>query len=1318
MLMKTSITKLLLFLGVGALMTTNSSAQYCSSGSQYNTDSDIIDVELGNISNNTANAACADYTYFNTMSTNLTMGSSYQASITLGAAAGCGYDYYTKRAKIFIDYNGDQDFDDPGEGVGQTQYTSGTFTSTVNFQVPCGATAGKTRMRIVCIESSSITPCGSYYYGETEDYDVVLLAGPNPTADFSVPDTVYTNWVAYFTNSNQSGYTNRWYNSDLDPTLQTVNSTGTNYSYAFTTAGSYTLKLESENCQGTATKSKTIVVVDPTSTPDPNFVSSTNHYYYSGDPVEIEFYDLSLYGPTSWEWTITPDMNNGAPWFWSSGNQYSQNPKAFFYDIGTYEVCLTVTNSLGSSSPLCRSQYIVIEAPTGGSYVNIMGKNFSSSLDSGMIYDSGGPTANYKDNEYYDFKIDPCGANSVTLTFSAFDLETSWDYLKVYDGSDATAPLLGSFTGNTLPNSLTASSGRMYLLFTSDGNTNRPGFAASWTSTIPNNGPMMADFILPDTLWECSGGSDVVFENATTGVVPGQATYDWIVDYDSNITYPSNYCDYCGEENPKWTAPSLGYYKEYAIRMVASSCEGNDTIVKTLRVSPTTMLPTVDFKASNRKVSAGSVVTLTDMSVAGCSYEWTITPATGWSFENGSTSSDRIVEVKFSNPGSYHVKLSVTNDNGTSTEYKTNYIDVIDYCTPAVFIPSVSDVGINEVEIESIDNKTSSGVAPGYTNYSKDMAVNLTPGATYTLTVSRNTTVNSMTRQAWIDFNRDGEFKNSERVMFEQNASTNSYTATFTVPDYTTTVAGESRLRIGASLGNTVFNPCGPVQVGEFEDYGVMLVYDDLPPVITLNGNDTVYVEVNSSYTEDSATVIDNIQGDISSQVMITNSIDLTQPGIYFVHYDATDASGLKAVRQTRTVIVSTDLTAPVITLNNGSPYIHSVLVPWTDPGFTAIDNPGNRNVDSNVNISGMVDVNKIGDYTLSYRVSDINGNATEVFRVVQVRDLDAPVIDSVAKVFWQVGTPFVNPVSITDNFDQNVKVTMNGQVYVDKFGTYTVTFNAEDFSGNQAIPRTIEFEVGDSVRPVLSTLSGSDVVVVEVNDINYFEPPVTASDNYYPKVSLKRDDSQVNIYVLGDYQVIYTAEDGSHNTSTYVRTIRVVDTEKPTIIAPPMNIQRWTTGFDPMVDVTVLDNYYSPSWFVDNNAIEVVYSNVDVNYPGIYNVIYRATDSSGNASVLTTRIVNVWTPTGLENVNIDEMVNVYPNPSGGKFTVKLDAKLGTQVQLKVIDALGHIIATAGTENFSNGEARMDLSSVTAGVYMIQLTTDYGTTTKRIVINK
>ena len=101
---------------------------------------------------------------------------------------------------------------------------------------------------------------------------------------------------------------------------------------------------------------------------------------------------------------------------------------------------------------------------------------------SGNVYDSGGSAANYADDVRQCQLIAPTGATSVSLTFTAFDLESAYDHLLVFNGSNNQAPLLGKFSGSSLPASLTASSGKIFLEFRSDCATTRPGFAAKWTS--------------------------------------------------------------------------------------------------------------------------------------------------------------------------------------------------------------------------------------------------------------------------------------------------------------------------------------------------------------------------------------------------------------------------------------------------------------------------------------------------------------------------------------------------------------------------------------------------------------------------------------------------------------------------------------------------------------------------------------------------------------------------------------------------------------------------------------------------------------------
>lgn len=69
------------------------------------------------------------------------------------------------------------------------------------------------------------------------------------------------------------------------------------------------------------------------------------------------------------------------------------------------------------------------------------------------------------------------------LSFEEFDLDNS-DVVNVYNGANSNSPLLGSFSGNNIPQSVKSTSNVMYITFQSDSldNTNQ-GFLATYTAT-------------------------------------------------------------------------------------------------------------------------------------------------------------------------------------------------------------------------------------------------------------------------------------------------------------------------------------------------------------------------------------------------------------------------------------------------------------------------------------------------------------------------------------------------------------------------------------------------------------------------------------------------------------------------------------------------------------------------------------------------------------------------------------------------------------------------------------------------------------------
>lgn len=102
----------------------------------------------------------------------------------------------------------------------------------------------------------------------------------------------------------------------------------------------------------------------------------------------------------------------------------------------------------------------------------------------GILYDSGGEGNTYGQNENLTTTIQTGGP--ITLTFfNQFCVQANFDFLSIYDGTDASGTLLGQFTGVNLPPNITALSGAITLVFTSDLNVAYCGFSVEWESVIP-----------------------------------------------------------------------------------------------------------------------------------------------------------------------------------------------------------------------------------------------------------------------------------------------------------------------------------------------------------------------------------------------------------------------------------------------------------------------------------------------------------------------------------------------------------------------------------------------------------------------------------------------------------------------------------------------------------------------------------------------------------------------------------------------------------------------------------------------------------------
>jgi len=135
---------------------------YCTASGTDQSDEWIAKVQVANINNS---SGASPYSNFTAIVGNLTRGTSASVTLTPGYSGTA----YTEYWRIWIDYNHDGDFADTGETV-LSKYGKSARTGT--FTPPTTALTGTTRMRVAMKYGSYAASCGTFSYGEVEDYTV------------------------------------------------------------------------------------------------------------------------------------------------------------------------------------------------------------------------------------------------------------------------------------------------------------------------------------------------------------------------------------------------------------------------------------------------------------------------------------------------------------------------------------------------------------------------------------------------------------------------------------------------------------------------------------------------------------------------------------------------------------------------------------------------------------------------------------------------------------------------------------------------------------------------------------------------------------------------------------------------------------------------------------------------------------------------------------------------------------------------------------------------------------------------------------------
>jgi hypothetical protein len=146
------------------------------------------------------------YTYYSAITPPILQAStSYQIQVTAGS-------FTNQNFAVWIDYNDNGAFE-ASEKVGFTTAATTAAYQMVSFQInlACTPPLGIHRMRVrgvYATAGSTIDPCASYYYGETEDYNVNVVAGAPFTPSFITPPSASACTLTDYTYTTQAGMQN------------------------------------------------------------------------------------------------------------------------------------------------------------------------------------------------------------------------------------------------------------------------------------------------------------------------------------------------------------------------------------------------------------------------------------------------------------------------------------------------------------------------------------------------------------------------------------------------------------------------------------------------------------------------------------------------------------------------------------------------------------------------------------------------------------------------------------------------------------------------------------------------------------------------------------------------------------------------------------------------------------------------------------------------------------------------------------------------------------------------------------------------------
>ncbi|MGZ5544723.1 MAG: immunoglobulin-like domain-containing protein, partial [Limisphaerales bacterium] len=400
----------------------------------------------------------------------------------------------------------------------------------------------------------------------------------------------------------------------------------------------------------------------------------------------------------------------------------------------------------------------------------------------------------------------------------------------------------------------------------------------------------------------------------------------------------------------------------------------------------------------------------------------------------------------------------------------------------------------------------------------------------------------------------------------------------------------------------------------------VVHVIDNIPPVVTLNGDPSVTIECHSLYNELGATVTDACDTNVT--VSIINGVDTNTPSVYVLTYSSTDASGNTGTK-TRTVTVN-DTQPPLMALNGLASVDVECHSAYTELGATATDA-----CEGNIVVgppTGTVETNALGDYTLTYSACDSGAHCASIIRVVHVVDHTAPLVTVTGATTVDIclGSAYTElGATASDTCEGSLPASISGgTVDTNAVGSYTLTYAATDGSGNTGTATrvvnvsdcgiSITTQPADKLKqPQGATVTLSVVATAPLGTLSYqwYEQNVAVDSTTNPTATnatfifTAHTNAAAPHFTNVTYNVVISGQDNHTATSANAHVTVIVDKAPPTVVLS------------------------SPKANARSDSFTIIGTATDPDKSGtIAKIVYQYTNSNGGGTAMFTNTFNAPT--------------------------------------------------------------------------------------------